>query len=561
MEINFDKESFLLFIFFVPLFWLGFCLMLQKTKKYKNFNKFADSSNAYSIVKFRQSFKNTYKIMISSSIILLLIIVALAGPRCWFREIKLEHPANNMVIVLDLSKSMTAEDTPNSRLERAIIEITDVIEKARGKIRIGLVVFANSPILISPVTEDLVSLQQMIQYLSHDYIKNHGSRVLPSIELATKMLQPYEGESNSILLISDGGFSDADKILTNISKNIKINILSVGTIFGAPIKTEQGDWLKYSKETLNNNLNSAKNGDAKDKVQDKLYISKLEVDNLRNIAKLSGGIYVESIPFGNQVKSIIYNLITLGENNKRSWDGRLIYWQEEYYWFLLAAMVIFLPVFRKNFVLLSLLFLIYFSNIENSSAADFNRFIYYFANQDHKALIEYNDGNYYKAAKMFSSKFNKAVAYYKASDYRLAETELDEYLKNNKDADAYYNLGNVKIKLKKYQEAIIAYKQALNYSNSHVEARHNLHIATLMADKYSKNSINNSQNVINHDITADEARINVADFVFSFKRGENNFSASENLLLELVNTNQSEMMKIRFIGENNSQSLSMVTQP
>ena len=112
-----------------------------------------------------------------------------------------------LVILLDLSKSMDAQDVKPSRLERAKQEIADILDM-NHKVKIGLVAFAAVPHMVVPVTEDMATLRTLLPYLETDLVHVQGSRLKPAIEMATGMLGNELGDQRSILVVSDGGFED-----------------------------------------------------------------------------------------------------------------------------------------------------------------------------------------------------------------------------------------------------------------------------------------------------------------------------------------------------------------
>ena len=81
----------------------------------------------------------------------------MAGPRWDYEDVRLFHPGNNLLILLDISRSMQADDVAPSRLGRARQEIQDLIMQNR-QVRLGLIAFASVPHVLSPITEDTVTI-------------------------------------------------------------------------------------------------------------------------------------------------------------------------------------------------------------------------------------------------------------------------------------------------------------------------------------------------------------------------------------------------------------------
>jgi Ca-activated chloride channel homolog len=109
-----------------------------------------------------------------------LILTAMAGPRWDATDVRLFHPGNNLLILLDISRSMQVTDVTPNRLGRARHEISDLIRKNR-EARLGLIVFASVPHVISPITEDTQTILNALPALSSDLADPslQGSRVGP----------------------------------------------------------------------------------------------------------------------------------------------------------------------------------------------------------------------------------------------------------------------------------------------------------------------------------------------------------------------------------------------
>lgn len=257
------------------------------------------------------------------------LVFAMAGPRWDFTDIQLFTPGADLVVLLDISRSMEVADVQPSRISRARQEIEDLINDNRG-IRIGLVAFASVAHVITPITEDGQTIRKTLPNLSTDLVRLQGSRLGQALERASMLLagQPKESQ-HSILLISDGDFDEPglDKAVESLSTNgIRLHVLGIGTTGGGPVPGQAGRFL------LDNRRQPIE--------------SKLDEAGLRHLAELGRGVYIRA-DFRNGDTEQILRLAAEGGQAKAAGDERARVWNERFYWLLLPAMLAMLPVFRR----------------------------------------------------------------------------------------------------------------------------------------------------------------------------------------------------------------------
>jgi len=181
------------------------------------------------------------------SVLWFLAILAMAGPRWGYEDVRLFHPGNNLLILLDISRSMQVDDVAPSRLARARQEIEDLI-LANRQVRLGLIAFASVPHVLSPITEDTSTILNAMPALSSDLARLQGSRLHMALDRAELLLGSLPAESaRSILLISDGDFDEPD-LLPRVEKlaaqGVRFHVLGVGTEKGAYVPAEQGGFIR-----------------------------------------------------------------------------------------------------------------------------------------------------------------------------------------------------------------------------------------------------------------------------------------------------------------------------
>jgi Ca-activated chloride channel family protein len=258
-----------------------------------------------------------------------LLVVAMAGPRWDYTDVRLFRPGANLVVLLDISKSMDVSDVQPSRLARARQEVEDLIRQNR-ELRVGLIAFASVAHVVSPITEDAKTIRAQLPAISTDLVSLQGSRLEIALERARELLagQP-EDSANSILLISDGDFPGEgleEQVEALAEDGITLHVLGVGTPGGGPVPARFGRWL------------SGSGGQAVE--------SSLDVSGLSALAEAGGGIYVTA-DYRDEDTGEILELASRGQTAQAAeGDARTRVWNERFYWLVLIVMILLFPLFR-----------------------------------------------------------------------------------------------------------------------------------------------------------------------------------------------------------------------
>lgn len=181
------------------------------------------------------------------SLLWALLLSAMAGPRWDATDVRLFHPGNNLLVLLDISRSMQVDDVSPTRLGRARQEIQDLIINNRT-VRLGLIAFASVPHVLSPITEDTHTILNALPALSTDLTSLQGSRLGLALDRAETLLAGLPDESaRSILLISDGDFDEPDlqgRVGKLAEAGIRVHILGIGTTDGGRVPASRGGgWI------------------------------------------------------------------------------------------------------------------------------------------------------------------------------------------------------------------------------------------------------------------------------------------------------------------------------
>jgi Ca-activated chloride channel family protein len=262
------------------------------------------------------------------SVLWALLILAIAGPRWDYEDVRLFHPGNNLLILLDISRSMQADDVAPSRLGRARQEIQDLILQNR-QVRLGLIAFASVPHVLSPITEDTVTILNALPALSTDLARLQGSRLHQALDRAETLLGslPEDG-ARSVLLISDGDFDEPDlvpRIEKLAEQGIKLHVMSVGTEEGARVPAQQGGWiLDRSGQPVSSALNE---------------------ELLEALADAGQGSY-QRADFRDDDTEEILKAAVVTRLPPQAGEERTRIWNERYYLPVLALAALLMPIFR-----------------------------------------------------------------------------------------------------------------------------------------------------------------------------------------------------------------------
>jgi Ca-activated chloride channel family protein len=259
---------------------------------------------------------------ISFSLLLLAcisLVIALTRPheKAGTREEKIL--SRNVLIALDLSRSMRVQDVKPDRLSRAKIAIYELLEELPNE-RVGIIGFAGSSYVYAPLTVDHAAVRQTVEQIDENWAPLGGSNLKEAVELAIDTLKKTGQKQNALVIFSDG--EKHDDSLDDIASEAKlagVNILAIG------IGTENGDYVPNADFPGNRMVDET----------GQPVISRLQPEVLRNLAEATNGKYAAA-GSGDDIASLVKNSIK--ELDAIEMDGRQREISIEYYqWFLLPA--------------------------------------------------------------------------------------------------------------------------------------------------------------------------------------------------------------------------------
>lgn len=250
-----------------------------------------------------------------------LLIVALLGPFFGEPERDIIAEGKDVMVLVDVSKSMDATDIQPSRLEKVKFELQR-LTSSLGENRFGLIVFSASPFLQVPLTFDLSAFELFTQSLSTSQVSSTGTDICSALDLCLqKLLQnPSANTSKIILLMTDGeDFGNCErKTLASIRQfGLNLFIVGIGTNQGGHIR-QKGDWVKDQ------------NG--------QVVTTKLNSTYLRELAMATNGKYFE---VNNRTNAVPELVSAINSVESRLIDSRKVaVVSNKYRYFLLAALVL-----------------------------------------------------------------------------------------------------------------------------------------------------------------------------------------------------------------------------
>ena len=361
----------------------------------------------------------------------LISILALAGPS-WQKLPGSSFSARDArMIVLDLSRSMLAQDLRPNRLTRARFRLADQLEMTQEG-QVGLVSYAGDAYIVSPLTSDMNTIANLLPALQPDIIPVAGSRADRALEMAASLLGRAGLSHGEILLVTDSADSaDAARARDLKNDGIITSVLAVGTVEGSPIPSGGGFVSDRSGNVV---------------------IARLDRASLQAVAEAGGGRYME---LGPGVAETSLWLEQDGSEFARREEALGERWQDAGPWFVLLLLPLALLGFRRGLLFILPLALLPGLFWPPSASAGWWDDTWQRKDQQAYQALQADDAE--KAAALAVDPALSGQAWYRSGEHANAVeawSRLDE-------ADAHYNRGNALAHLGEYEAAIKAYDEAL----------------------------------------------------------------------------------------------------
>lgn len=425
--LQFQYELLLAAFALIPIIF--FMYLYARRKKKRAIKKIGDPQLVGHLLKQYNSKSFVQKFLLVT-VAMAALVVALANLRKPSGAENVARAGIDVMLALDVSKSMLAQDITPTRLDRAKQMLSRLIDKL-GNDRVGIVIFAGKAYLQMPLTGDISAAKMYLSSAGVESVPTQGTVIGDALKMCFASFNSKEKKYKAVVLVSDG--EDHDENAEAVAKemaNEGVVIYTVG--IGSP-----GGSAIFDPATGSSKLDN----------QGNIVISRLNEDALRNIAKNGNGGYL----FYNNTEGAAATIANeLGNLDKKAVkDDSLTNYTSYYQWFLaLALLLLLVELFisemktpRKNKKLVATGAAALLMLIASPAIA-----------QSEKELIKQGNEAYAK------------------KDYPAAATEYGKVLaKNSDNATAQYNLGNAQYKSEKKEEAIASYDKAAAKLSSNVE--------------------------------------------------------------------------------------------
>jgi Ca-activated chloride channel family protein len=397
---------------------------------------------------------------------------------------------------MDMSLSMRATDVNPNRLTRANFKAIDLIKEINDG-EVGLVAYAGDAFTISPLTQDIANLENLIPSLSPEIMPSAGSNPVAGLKQAISLLDNAGYQHGHIYWITDGiNSSDISPVRALISQSkYEFSVLTIGTEEGAPVQLTDGTLLKQNNGSI--------------------VIPQLNTSYLRQALNVSNARQNAMSMDDSDIKSMLLTSNRLDQVRKDSTqESTGDAWRDMGAYAVLLILPIAAMLFRRG-VLFSIALMFIFTmptanqamaqshsnsselgQIEVSTPPADNKFeqvrnniASLFLNDNQKGEKAFNQGDYQSAKEMFNDINWRAASAYKAGDY---ESALELYQQSD-GLSSIYNQGNALAKLGQLQKAIEAYEKVLNVDPEHEQAAANKALLEQLLDQQEQQEQENQQ--------------------------------------------------------------------
>ena len=390
----------------------------------------------------------------------ILSALSMAGPVWEELPQPVQKREDALVIVLDLSLSMFAPDHNPSRLDLAKRKLRDILA-LREEGQTALVVYAGDAHTVTPLTDDVVTIDALVPSLSPNIMPLFGSDPIPAIDMAISLLDDIESSDGRILLITDGisGF-DQEQLITDQIQDTgyELLVMGVGTEEGAPIRTSDGSFL------------TDQNG--------AMVVPTLNRNVLQSLVNRVNGRY-HDIQLSDADLAYLLTENTLLDNEELTEvEEEFDVWNEAGPYLLLLVLPLCALSFRKGWLFTTFLAFGINLHLPSKNALAFE-WIDLWKTKDQQAAEAFADENHELAASLFEQTGWRGAANYRAKNYESAIASFS----TTDTADGHYNRGNALALAGNLPEAIAAYDVAISRDPEHSDAIYNKEIVERLLEE------------------------------------------------------------------------------
>ena len=432
------------FLLLIPALWIIWQL-IQRQRGHSGWAKLVDAPLLEQLIQ-QGTGQRQHLPYLLLTIAWLLAIPALAGPTWERQPTPTWQSDETLVLILDLSSSMNQKEPAPSRLERARFKLMDIL-KRRNEGRTALIVFSDTPFLVTPLTDDTETIINLLSALETEILPATGDRAAAALKMAVQILQKSASSSGSVLLLSDGISDIADSLSAAHQlqqHGYTLSILSV-------------DVASTTANTHSPLLTLAQTG--------KGHFALLQADD-------------------GDINQLLQRFDpTLAE--ERATQQRVERWIEVGVWLLLPLLLLAASGFRRGWLSILIIFILPLP--QPAMALEWSDL---WLRPDQQAAQQFATGKHQQAAEQFQNAGWRGSALFESGDYLAAA----EAFSKSGSTDADYNRGNALAKAGKLEEAVDAYQQMLQQNPDHAHAQANLKLVESLLQQPPPGSQQQSKN-------------------------------------------------------------------
>ncbi|MFY9115614.1 MAG: VWA domain-containing protein [Bacteroidales bacterium] len=490
--IQIAQAQYLWILALIPLLFLAYGMYRRHGKRM--LKKFGDPELMKPLMPDVSPRKGWLK-MVLFSLGLFFFVLGLSRPRTGARVKEMKRTGVEIIIAMDVSNSMLAEDYSPNRLERAKLAVSRLVDNL-GRDRIGLIIFAGDAFVQLPVTTDYVSAKMFLRSISTHSIPRQGTAIGQAILTGIRSFSLDTPGSRALIIISDGEDHEDDPVpiaKEAAQQGVQVHCIGIGSETGKPIPMDDGSLLKDKEGNI--------------------VVTKLDEKTLMEVAEAGKGVYVRAGHSDFGLQGIFEQIRKMDEQEFQS----VVFedFNEQYMYFFGIALFFFLmemligerkvkrfksfDIFTRTF-----LFFLVFTGISIAATAQPDKKDVRAGNKAFRrgdleqALIDYQKA-LSKDTTSLKAKYNLANVLHQLEQHDQAVETMhavpDSLQINEQKADAWHNSGNFQLSREDYAKSIEAYKNALRKRPGDYETKTNLAYAQkMLRDQQDKENQDEDKN-------------------------------------------------------------------
>lgn len=316
--IIFANYTYLFLLLLVPVIIVGYAVV--QALRRRRLKRLGDEDLVDQLMPSRSASKGWVRIILFS-LAFACFVIGLSRPQVGAKLSERETKGAEIMICLDVSNSMLAQDYSPCRLERAKLAISRIVDKLQDD-RIGLIIFAGSSFVQLPITTDYVSAKMFLSSINTDSVPVQGTAMGDAILTASKSFSGQSDKSRAVIVITDGENHEDDPVeAAKQAADLGVKVYTIG------VGSEQGQPIPMDGELM------------KDK-DGNIVVTRLDEKTLRKVAQAGGGAYVHA---GNEEFGLNPIIDEINRMEDETFNSVVFEeYDEQYMYFFAAALVLFI---------------------------------------------------------------------------------------------------------------------------------------------------------------------------------------------------------------------------